>query len=124
MTLPTLPLNNLQTYYHPLTSPNMFLSLLTYIIIHWTSLSLLFILISSQQYHSLLLLYLITCMFSLTSTLHPDLLHSLVKLSAVASKTLIPSNSITTSLHPIKFCNILHHYLNCLIATIPHFAQF
>ena len=24
--------------YHPLTSPNMFLSLLTYIIIHWTSL--------------------------------------------------------------------------------------
>ena len=42
---------NLQTYYHPLTSPNMFLSLLTYIIIHWTSLSLLLTQISLQQYH-------------------------------------------------------------------------
>ena len=48
----------------------MFLSLITYIIIHWTLLSLLLTQISLQQYHNLLSLYLITFLFSLTSTLH------------------------------------------------------
>ena len=48
---------NLYMITSPLISLNMFLSLLTYIIIHWTSLSLLK-LISSQQYYNLLLLYL------------------------------------------------------------------
>ena len=75
--LDSLPLNNLQTYYNPLTSPNMCLSLLTHKIIHWTSLSLL-VLISLQQYHNLLLLYLTTFLYSLTSTLHPHLLHPII----------------------------------------------
>ena len=40
------------------------------------------------------------------------------------TKALISSNSITTSLHPIYFYTLLHDYLNCLIATIPHYAHF
>ena len=51
----------------------MFLFLLTYIIIHWNSLSLLLTQISLKQYHNLVSLYLITFLFSLTSILHPHL---------------------------------------------------
>ena len=53
-----------------------------------------------QQYHNLLSLYLITFIFSFTSTLHPHLPYPLLNLPSVAPKTLTSSNSRTTSLHP------------------------
>ena len=46
-------------------------------------------------------MYLITFLFSLTSTFHPHLLHPLLKLPFIAPKTLISSNSIMILLHPI-----------------------
>ena len=54
----------------------------------------------------------------------PTLPPQLLNLSSVAPKTSMSLNSITTSPHPIKFYVILHHNLNCLIARIPHYAQF
>ena len=104
MTLSTLPLNNLQTYCHPVTSSNMFLSLPVCIIIHWTSLSLLLKQISLQQHHNLLLPYLNSFLLSPTSTLHPYLLFppppSKISFRRIQTP-LISSNSTTTSLHPI-----------------------
>ena len=67
---------------------------------HLNSLSLLLTQIELQQYHNLLSLYLITFLFALTSTLHSHLPHTLLNLPSVAPKTLISSNSISTSLHP------------------------
>ena len=67
MTRSTPALVNLQTYYHQLTSPNLFLSLLTYAVIHWTTLSLLLLVISPQQYH-----HLYYCIWSLSYLYSPQ----------------------------------------------------
>ena len=52
-----------------------------------------------QQYHNLLLLYLITFLLLLISTLHLYLLQSLLNLPFISPKTLRSSNSTSTSLH-------------------------
>ena len=87
MTLLTFSINNYQTYYHPLTSPNMFMSLRTYIIIQWTALSLLLTLVSStisQSFNTVSYHFPIFTHPNLTSTSPPT-----VNITFSCSKTLI-----------------------------------
>ena len=102
------------------TNLTQHVSVSTDILKHWTSLSLR-ILISLQQYGNLLLLYRITFLFSLTSTLHPPtppLLHSKITFRRPNNTNIVEFNNDLASsdviLHPPASHELLDIYESTL----------